>query len=206
MVACRPPVRLSGEPALVAARPLPLKARQAIRLQIMQDMVGAHLTLSAALTPHECVALDTEVAFWTGMRIAYTAREALDRRYSQTGQGCKNQLDEHQLLHRHSMQPHIHIACVGWQFVCTLSEMWRLCMDRCCPIWLSYDENVNSTMPSPRCSALLSKCTGPWRLLRQSTKSHSLPSACPWCDPYRRSVSSSLWKAQSTCYTRWRRL
>ena len=40
MVACRPPVRLSGEPALVAARPLPLKARQAIRLQIMQDAIG----------------------------------------------------------------------------------------------------------------------------------------------------------------------
>ena len=63
MVAYSPLIRLSREPALVAARPVPLKARQAIRLQILQDAIGARRTLSAALTPCDCVALGTEVAF-----------------------------------------------------------------------------------------------------------------------------------------------
>ena len=62
MVACSPLTRLSREPALVVTRPVPLKARQAIRLQVLQDAIGARRTLSAALTLCDCVALNTEVA------------------------------------------------------------------------------------------------------------------------------------------------
>ena len=89
MGACIPLVRLTGKPALVAARPLPPKARQAIRVQVLQDVIGGRLTLSAALTPCDYVTLDTEVAFCTSMRRAYTATGALDCRYSQTGQDAK---------------------------------------------------------------------------------------------------------------------
>lgn len=158
--ACRAPMRRKH--SLSAARPVPLETWQAVQSQVVQHVIGACITLHAALGACDFVALQHAQqpmrlpAHVGGVhRLLHSPRVYYpDKAQGRLPRPCSS---AHHLSRGRcpGALSGTECALAHWELVHTLSGIWRLCMDCCCPVRLPHEVKDVSKKPSPRLSALL---------------------------------------------------